>query len=129
MAIRELTTKDFDATVDAPGIVLIDWWAPWCGPCRAFAPVYERVAAANPDIVFTKVNTDEQPELGSAYQIRSIPTLMMFRDGVLLFAQPGMLPAAGLTDLIEQARTVDMDMVRKKLAEELADESGPNATH
>lgn len=113
----ELTSANFRDTVEKNGIVLIDWWAEWCGPCRAFAPVFERVAAKNSDIVFAKVNTDQEQELSSSFQIRSIPTLMIFRDKVLLFSQAGALPEAGLEDLVKQVRALDMDKVRQEIEE------------
>jgi thioredoxin 1 len=113
----ELTGANFREVVEKNGIVLIDWWAEWCGPCRAFAPVFERVAAKNEDIVFGKVNTDAEQELSGAFQIRSIPTLMIFRDKVLLFSQAGALPEAGLEDLVKQVRALDMDKVRQEIAE------------
>jgi thioredoxin 1 len=115
MATTEITSENFETTVKGGGILLLDWWAPWCGPCRAFGPVYERVAARNPDITFGKVNTEEQPALAAEFNIQAIPTLMVIRDGTLLFSQPGMLPEAALSKLIEQARKLDMTEVAKKV--------------
>ncbi|MFE3167048.1 thioredoxin [Streptomyces sp. NPDC059224] len=112
----ELTKENFDQTVSENEFVLIDFWAAWCGPCRMFAPVYEKAAQANPDLVFAKVDTEAQPELAAAFNIQSIPTLMIVRDQVAVFAQPGALPEAALTDVIGQARKLDMDEVRKSVA-------------
>ncbi len=112
----EITGGNFKDVVERDGIVLIDWWAPWCGPCRAFGPTYEKVAQKHPDITFGKVNTEDQPDLAGAFEIRSIPTLMILRDKVLLFSQPGALPEAALEDLIRQVRALDMDKVRADIA-------------
>ncbi|HZF88568.1 thioredoxin [Streptomyces sp.] len=116
----ELTKENFDQTVTDNDFVLIDFWAAWCGPCRQFAPVYEKAAQENPDLVFGKVDTEAQPELAAAFGIQSIPTLMIVRDRVAVFAQPGALPEAALADVIGQARELDMDAVRKAVAEQQA---------
>jgi thioredoxin 1 len=116
----DLTARTFEKTVTDNEIVLVDWWASWCGPCRAFAPVYEAAAAAHDDIVFAKVDTEAEQGLSTTAGIMSIPTLMVFRDGVLLFSQAGALPGPALEDLIGQVRALDMDEVRRSLAREAA---------
>jgi thioredoxin len=112
----EVTEANFKQVVERDGIVLLDWWAPWCGPCRAFGPTYERVAAKHPDAVFGKVNTEEQQQLAGAFDIRSIPTLMILRDQVLVYAEAGALPEAALEELVTKVRGLDMDDVRRQLA-------------
>lgn len=116
MAVVELTKENFEKVVTGNPTVVVDYWAPWCGPCRAFAPTFERVAEKNPDIVFAKVNTEEEQEIAAHFQIRSIPTLMIFRDSVILFAQPGALPQGALEEVIGKAKAVNMDDVRKEIA-------------
>ncbi|NES15995.1 MULTISPECIES: thioredoxin [Micromonospora] len=116
MASVALTGANFAETVSRDGIVLVDFWASWCGPCRSFAPVFEKASTQHPDIVFGKVDAEAEQGLAAAAQIRSIPTLMAFRDGILVFAQPGALPAAALEQVIQAVRDLDMDEVRAKLA-------------
>lgn len=120
MATVDLATPDFESTLTDNDIVLVDWWASWCGPCRMFAPVYEKASEQHEDVVFAKVDTEAERELSAAAQISSIPTLMAFREGILVFEQAGALPAPALEQVIEAVRGLDMDHVRTQIAERQA---------
>jgi len=120
MATIEITKDNFEETILNNDMVIVDFWAPWCGPCKSFAPTYEAISEKFPGIVFAKVNTEVEQELAGYFQIRSIPTLMVFREKVILFSQPGAMPGSGLEDLIAQVQAVDMAQVHKEIAEEQA---------
>ncbi len=116
MATVELTKENFEQVVSESAMVIVDFWAPWCGPCRGFAPIYEQAAEAHADVVFGKINTDQEQELAGAFNIRSIPTLMVFREKVVLFQQAGALPASALEQVIAQAKALDMAKVHQEIA-------------
>jgi thioredoxin 1 len=118
VAVVELNKDNFEETVTTNDFVIVDYWAPWCGPCRSFAPTYEKVSEEYPDIVFAKVNTEEEQEIAAHFQIRSIPTLMIFREKVIIFSQAGALPESGFKELITRASELDMAEVHKQIAEE-----------
>jgi thioredoxin len=120
----DVNEANYKEVVEKDGIVLIDWWAPWCGPCRVFGPTFEKVAGRHPDVTFAKVNTEEEQALAGSFQIMSIPTLMILRDKVLLFSQAGALPETALEELIQKARELDMEKVRAEIAAAEAEEKG-----
>ena len=125
MAAIDMTTESFEETITNNDIVFVDFWATWCGPCKSFAPIYESMAEKYPDIVFAKVNTEEQQELAAQFQIRSIPTLMIFREKVILFAQPGMLMEQQMEELIKQVKELDMAKVHEEIAQQQTQEGQP----
>jgi len=127
MPVVELTKDNFEQTIKDSAFVIVDFWAPWCGPCRNFAPVYEKVSADHDDIVFAKINTEDEQELGAHFQIRSIPTLMIFRDQVIIFSQPGALPESSFRQLLGKAKELDMDEVRSQIAAQQAQQAPGNA--
>ncbi|MFA7095285.1 MAG: thioredoxin [Gammaproteobacteria bacterium] len=118
MATIDLTKENFEEVVTGNDMVIVDFWAPWCGPCRSFAPIYEQASEQHTDVVFAKVNTEEEQELAAYFQIRSIPTLMIFREKVIIFSQPGMLPAAALEEVVTKAKALDMAEVHRMVAEQ-----------
>jgi thioredoxin len=124
MAVEESKTDTFDATITRNDIVVVDFWAPWCGPCKSFAPVFEQVSDENPDIKFVKINTDEESELAGHFGIRSIPTLMIFREQVIVFQQPGALPKGVVEDVLRQVRDLDMEEVKRAAKPYDADGAG-----
>ncbi len=124
MATMALTKDNFEQVVTGNDTVIVDFWAPWCGPCRAFAPTFEAISEKYPDVVFAKVNTEDEPELAGQFEIRSIPTLMVFREKVILFSQPGALPASGLEAVIKKVQEINMAEVHRGIAEQEAAEAG-----
>ena len=123
MATVEVNQETLHPIIDGNDMVIVDFWAPWCGPCRGFAPAYEAASEKHPDVVFAKVNTEEEQDLAGYFQIRSIPTLMIFREKIIIFSQPGALPAPALDQIIEQAKALDMDEVRREI--EKANQENP----
>jgi len=128
MAVVELTKENFEQVVTGNSTVIVDYWAPWCGPCRGFAPVFEKVSEQHPDVVFAKVNTDEEQEIAAHFQIRSIPTLMVFREQIIVFSQPGALPQGAFEQVVDKVKELDMDEVRKQVDSQEAKGDGAAAS-
>src|SRR6476619_486173 len=129
MAVVELTKENFEKVITSNPTVVVDYWAPWCGPCRGFAPVFEKVSEAHPDVVFAKVNTDDEQEIAAHFNIRSIPKLMVFRAQIIVFSQPGALPQGAFEQVVSRAKSLDMDEVRKQIdAQQAKDGGGASAS-
>lgn len=122
MAVVELTKDNFEEVVTNNPFVIVDFWAPWCGPCRSFAPTYEKVSEDHPDIIFAKVNTEDEQDIAGHFQIRSIPTLMIFRDKIIIYSEAGALPESGFRELVGKASELDMDEVRSQIAEQQSEQ-------
>ncbi|MGM0553243.1 MAG: thioredoxin [Pseudomonadota bacterium] len=127
MAVQELTQDTFESTIKDNGIVIMDFWAPWCGPCQQFAPTFEEASEKHPDVVFAKVNTDEEQNIAAAFQIRSIPTLMIFRDQIIVFSQPGVLSPGQLDEVLGKVKELDMDEVRADIARQQQEQQAGGA--
>ncbi len=126
MALENLTSANFNEKVQSSQIAILDFWAPWCGPCKQFAPIFEKVAQEYPDILFGKINTEEEQDLAAYFQIRSIPTVVVIKEGVVVFAQPGLLPEESLKEIIQKVKELDMDEVRAEIAKEEAANNNQN---
>jgi thioredoxin 1 len=128
MAVVELTKDNFEQVITGNNTVIVDYWAPWCGPCRGFAPVFEKVSEMHPDVVFAKVNTEDEQEIAAHFQIRSIPTLMVFREQIIVFSQPGALPQGAFEQVVARAKALDMEAIRKQLDSQAPEQDGAAAS-